>query len=533
MSSSSISAGELRKRIVGPHELALIDVREGGIFAKSHLLFAINCPLSRLELRIESLVPRKDVTMVLCAGAEHVGWCETAEERLKKRGYSDISILRGGIESWAEAGFELFSGVHVPSKAFGEFVETRAGTPHLSAKDVQKMRKSGDNFVILDSRPFKEYHTMNIPDGINVPGAELAYRIHDLAPDPETKVIVNCAGRTRSIIGAQSLINAGIPNFVAAIENGTMGWHLAGMKLERGQTRTFDKLSMEAHLTAMDRAIRVRERFRISEIDEQTALQWEQDTTRSTFFLDVRDPAEFAISHRPGSKNAPGGQLVQATDHYVGVRRARLVLIDDDGVRATMTASWLKQMGWHDVHIFVGADKTFRDPVTAPAHVTPEHLEGALIDVVDLKEGLDQGRLVVVDLATSIQYRDNGHIPSSWFAIRSHMPENLSQLPEGKDVVLVSPDGSYAELAYEEAQASGKNVKILSGGTQSWTDAGHDLEFGFTQMADEPVDLWYKPYEFDDDDKNIEQAMEQYLTWEVDLVGQIERDGTTEFRLFD
>ena len=139
----------------------------------------------------------------------------------------------------------------------------------------------------------------------------------------------------------------------------------------------------------------------------------------------------------------------------------------------------------------------------------------------------------MVDLATSIQYRDQGHIVGSWFAIRAHMPDNLAAVPEADLLVLTSPDGSFAELAFDEACASGRSVKILAGGTQAWAAAGHPLEQGFTHMADPPEDLWYKPYEFHDDDKNIEQAMQQYLTWEVDLVGQIERDGTTEFRLFN
>lgn len=532
MSLPGVSAEQLRSFIIGSEELALIDIREGGVFAKSHLLFAINCPLSRLEILVLELVPRKDVRMVLCADAGENNKCALAHNRLLSLGYSNISVLTGGVEGWKIAGYELFSGVHVPSKAFGEFVETTSGTPHLKAPDVQKMKEAEEDFVILDSRPYKEYHAMNIPGGINVPGAELVYRVHDLAPDPNTKVIVNCAGRTRSIIGAQSLINAGIPNFVAAIENGTMGWHLAGMKLERQQDRTFGELSMEAHLTAMDRAIGVKERFGVNSIDEKTAQEWEADASRSTFFLDVRDPSEYSIAHRPGSKNAPGGQLVQATDHYVGVRRARLVLIDEDGVRATMTASWLIQMGWHDVHILADANETFRPSERKTELPTSPAMQPYMITVEALVEDQSKGQAVVVDLATSLAYRDNGHIPGSWFAIRSHMPDNLDELPKSAQIVLTSPDGTYAQLALEDALTSGRDVKILAGGTQAWIENSQPLEFGFTRMADEPVDLWYKPYEFSDDDKNIEQAMEQYLTWEVDLVGQIERDGTTEFKVF-
>ena len=37
---------------------------------------------------------------------------------------------------------------------------------------------------------------------------------------------------------------------------------------------------------------------------------------------------------------------MQAIDRWVGTRGARLVLIDDTGTRAMMTAHWLTQMGW-------------------------------------------------------------------------------------------------------------------------------------------------------------------------------------------
>ena len=198
-----------------------------------------------------------------------------------------------------------------------------------------------------------------------------------------------------------------------------------------------------------------------------------------------------------------------------------------------MSASWLIQMGWNEVYVLIEDGTSFKPAAAKAPRQTPDHLKPHLIEANALAEALKAGDAVVIDLATSIQYRDNGHIPGSWFAIRAHMPANLSALPETGMLVLTSPDGAFAELVLDEARSSGREVKLLEGGTRAWADAGHALEYGFTHMADSPVDLWYKPYEFHDDDKNIEQAMEQYLTWEVDLVGQIERDGTTEFRTFN
>ena len=136
-------------------------------------------------------------------------------------------MLDGGAKAWEAAGYELFSGVNVPSKAFGEWVEHHYGTESVDPPELKSWIDGGQNIVVLDSRTHEEFVRMSIPTGISVPGGELVYRIGDIAPDPKTLVVVNCAGRTRSIMGAESLRRAGIPNKVVALRNGTMGWELA------------------------------------------------------------------------------------------------------------------------------------------------------------------------------------------------------------------------------------------------------------------------------------------------------------------
>src|SRR6185437_951569 len=230
-----LPAAALKAMLNDGGELALIDVREEGAFGRNHLLFACCLPLSRLEMRIDALVPRRGARIVLCDADD--GLAQRAASRLMRLGYRNLAVLAGGVAAWQAAGYELFSGVNVPSKAFGEFVEHHDETPRLTAAEVAAKRAENAEMVILDSRPMGEYRAMNIPGGIDCPGAELVWRVHDTAPRPETLVVVNCAGRTRSIIGAQSLINAGIANRVVALKDGTMGWHLAGLKLEKGQSK--------------------------------------------------------------------------------------------------------------------------------------------------------------------------------------------------------------------------------------------------------------------------------------------------------
>lgn len=265
-----ISADALKKLIVGGGELAILDMREEGVFSERHMLYASSLPLSRLELSIYDLVPRRSVPIMLCDDDD--GLSERAAIMLTRFGYDDVSILERGMKGWEEAGNVVFSGVNVPSKAFGEFVEVNYHTPNISAEELHGKIESGEDMVVLDSRPIGEYRRMNIPTGVDVPGAELVHRVHDIAPSPDTLVVVNCAGRTRSIIGAQSLINAGIPNKVMALRNGTMGWELAGFDIERGNDKRVLGSSGEAIGKAKEAAARVAKRFGVRTLDRKSVV---------------------------------------------------------------------------------------------------------------------------------------------------------------------------------------------------------------------------------------------------------------------
>jgi rhodanese-related sulfurtransferase len=364
-----------------------------------------------------------------------------------------------------------------------------------------------------------EFRVMSIPGALDCPGAELVYRAHQAAPSPETLVVVNCAGRTRSIIGAQSLINAGIPNKVVALKNGTMGWHLAGLELERGQTRTAQAPAGNALEKAKQAAAKVAERFSIRSLSLRELEKLKRETGRTLYIFDVRSPEEYAAGHLPGSVSAPGGQLVQATDSYCAVHGARIALVDDHGVRATLTASWLLQMGWAEVFVVEGAvldslESTF--PENAPTC--------PLISVQNLKAD----NSLILDFGTSIQYRD-GHIPGAAFAIRSRLA-NHARVFASRAVVCTSPDGLLARCAAADlAVLLGRDVHALEGGTTAWRAAGLPLEAGETRMLEPPEDLYYKPY---DHKSQVEAAMQDYLQWEVNLLEQIRRDPDCRFKDF-
>jgi rhodanese-related sulfurtransferase len=520
----NVTVAEIRASLIDGREIALLDVREEGPFSRGHPLFAVPLPLSRIELDILDLVPRFDAPIVLYDDGE--GLVERAASKLHSLGYTNVAQLEGGLDGWRRAGGELFIDVNVPSKAFGELVEATRHTPSLPATEVERLIAQRADIVVLDSRRFEEYRTMSIPTGTSVPGGELVLRLQDVAPRADTTVIVNCAGRTRSIIGTQSLINAGVPNKVFALRNGTIGWTLAGLQLDHGAERRFPELSGDARSVARQRAQALAERVGVRTVDWETLAGWREQNKFTLYLLDVRTPKEFNTGHLTGFRSAPGGQLVQATDEWIGVRHARLVLADDDGVRSTLAASWLIQMGWREVYVLQGPVEGDLEtgprlprrppfPAQAIVSITPQ----ALASELDVR--------TVIDLAPSPRHAA-GHIPGAWFAVRARLAEVLQRLPN-YSLVLTSWDGALAHyVAVELVELSNRPVALLAGGTQAWKAAGLPLERGIPRAAHEVDDVYKRPYEGTD---NASVAMQAYIDWEFGLVDQLARDGTHGFRV--
>jgi rhodanese-related sulfurtransferase len=378
--------------------------------------------------------------------------------------------------------------------------------------------------VVLDSRPFEEYRRVSIPTSTNVPGAELVLRTREIAPSPDTTVVVNCAGRTRSIIGAQSLINAGLPNKVLALRNGTMGWSLAGFDCDSGKNRRAPNVSPATLTWARQAAADVAQRGGVKTIDRATLETWRKDHNRTLYVFDVRDPPEYEKGHLPGAVSASGGQLVQATDQYVGTLGARIVLCDDAEVRAAMTASWLRQMGFADVFVLAETGDEIGWP-RAPMLETDQPTAGAAIDVAALTELLSCDAATVIDLSLSRHYQAR-HIPGAWFAIRTRLAAAFAKIPLQGTVVLTSEDGMLASLAVAEAEALTKlPVHWLKGGNAAWLETDHGVSTE-ARMADDIVDQWRKPYDRTGD---VEAAMREYLAWEIDLLSRVERDGSLKF----
>ncbi len=526
-----ISVPDVVDMLADQHELAFLDVREIVPFGSGHPLLAANLPLSRLELSICNLVPRRTTRIVLTDGGG--GHAALAAGRLTRLGYSDVVVLDGGAPAWAAAGQALFPEIEVPTKGFGAFAK-RYGRPNFIEPDeLDRALRSNEDWIVLDSRPRAEYRNGNIPGSIDAPGADVLRWFDDLVPDPSTKVVVNCMSATRGILGGLSLVAAGVPNEVRVLHHGTRGWLLDGFDLERNASRFPEPPSAAAIDRARERAARIAERAGIARIDAETLARWRGDPERTTYVFDVRTADEFAAGHLAGSSNAPEGSIVMGPDRYFATLKARIVLVDDDSVRATVTALWLAQMGWGEVAVLVGglesgSIQTGSEPASdiAPGVALPTAAEITPRDLAALRA---DSPVRVIDVGISDAYLA-GHLPDAVWCARGALGDLLRERPpdgsKDRPTVLTSETGALAQLAADDLGAP-PGLSVLAGGNAAWRGAGFELSTDAGELASARDDHWLAASERPGE---VRRNVIDYLEWEVTLLDDIEQGGMVPYR---
>jgi rhodanese-related sulfurtransferase len=522
-----VAPATLKSWLHDKKEIALLDVREHGQYGEEHLFYVVSTPYSKLETEVQRLVPRKNVRLVL-VGDDKNELTARAAQRLVQLGYTEIYLLDGGMAQWKKAGYQVFAGVNLPSKAFGELAEHAFLTPRITAQALNAKIAAQEDIVILDGRPYTEYRKMSIPTAACCPNGELPLRIDDLVANPDTTIVINCAGRTRSIIGAQTLINLGIKNKVLALENGTQGWYLANFKLDHGATQKYpETININNIAAQQQRAKALAEKHDVAFVDSATVTRWLADTTRTTFLCDVRSPEEYALRTIPGAQHTPGGQLVQATDQFIGVRGARLVVFDEENVRAPAMASWLAMMGW-EVAVLTNAFayqwETF--PTSLPIEQQTHTAKVSTISAQQLKH-VDPLSTCCIDVRESTKYRA-GHINGFIWSIRPQLKQ-LTKI-KGASVVVVADNLAIARLAaLELSEAGALQIQINIDTPQQWQAAGLEIIASRSEPSDqESIDYLFFVHDRHDGNR---AAAQRYLEWEINLLNQIDEQERQSYRL--
>jgi len=501
-------------------EVAFIDVREIGQHTNGHPFFSISIPYSLFEINIKILVPNKKTRVILIDNND--GISNLAYEAAHQMGYSNISIIEGGIEEWVSKGYKLFDGVNVPSKSFGELIEKHFHTPSITAMELDQKQKNNDNYIVIDGRPFEEYKKMSIPNSICCPNAELAYRVTSYVKDTNTEIIINCAGRTRSIIGAQTLIDFGIKNKVRALENGTQGWFLSDFILDHNKNEIINISPNDIELEALQHKIlKSIKKHNIDLIDFPKAQKLILNENKSTFIFDVTN----SNKNKSKIRHVPGGQLVQATDKYIGVWNASLILVDDgDLIRAGTSAVWLKKMGYKVYILNEGSINTkklkFKNEV---------FFKDKKLNILKFESLINLKNVTLYDIRSSEDFMKLRIKKSIWLN-RTNLRKEI--IKKNHHVVIITDKIDKASLIVNDIEE--KNLGCLIS-VYNWKE---DEFKNHLDIIDNKPKLFSKKDCIDFNfhthkrHKGNKNHAKQYLKWEVDLINKMDEQELLFFKIF-
>ena len=489
-------------------EWAFLDLREPGEAAEGHAFGSVNLPYSRLEQEIAAKVPLRGTDLLLIDGGD--GVAERAGKLLSAAGWQRIAIVTGGIPAWEAAGLPLFKGVHTFSKAFGEWVQEHFQTPEITPAELHTRLASPSPPLLIDGRPFAEHHAFTLPGAVNCPNADLAQYLPGDLP-PEREVVVHCAGRTRSIIGAQTLRDFGLPHAVYALRDGTQGWELAGHSREIGAARPIAGATPPAApQAARERALQVMAGGGIGTVTRATLLRWLREGRQTVYRFDVGDDTD----PPPGFARVDGTTLIQQTDQYVAVRGARVVLHDPVLVRAVFAALWLCRMG---IAAFVLEHSSATLAATQRAPLPPAL---RAIDAPQLAAHINAGALAV-DMRASAAF-GRARLAGSVWCPRPRL--DRLPLPGGAPVVLIASDPDAAACAGADLAARGHPpLGVNTDGPDDWAAAGLVIEEGGEPLT--PADrIDTVRFCAGRHSGNLQDARD-YLDWEQGLVARLAAAG--------
>jgi rhodanese-related sulfurtransferase len=518
-----ITSETLKFLLAGSDSIGLLDVREEGEYNGAHIPGSVCVPRRLLEIRAPQLFPFKGIQLVVCDdnGGRAARSCQT----LQDLGYERVAMLSGGVNRWFSEDFPVEWGINVPNKDFGERVEVCDHVPTWNAIELSRRIASGENLKIFDTRTSQEFKRFSIPGAECIPNVEIARWAHDIRHEnPKATIVVNCGGRTRSIIGARTLLRMGLTG-VVSLKNGTSGWALAGFDVEFGNPRVRQGSPSAVSLQSAEAAASAVARedgVELIGIDTLDALS-EQAKSTTVYFVDVRTREEYLQGHIPGFIWFPGGQTIQRSDDVAPVRNSPIVFCCDGIARAAITASWFRQMGFPRVMALHGGVAAWQgakraletaDPFELPfgfdaiaqktRRITARHLQDA-ISAGEIKKTFFVG--------TSREFAD-GHIPGACWISRSKLDLLIGAHCPDKNaaIALSAADSVTAVLAANDLQKLGyTGVVVLDGEMKAWADQALPIETGLTGVMVAPEDILPTI-----PNRSFENMM-NYLSWEESL----------------
>jgi rhodanese-related sulfurtransferase len=519
--AATISCLDMGALMASDSLYAVFDIRERGEFNACQIANSTSLPRSQIEFRVAELMPKRKIPIVVYD--DDGKRAELAATTLADLGYSNVVVLEGGLPSWQQSGYPTATGVNVLSKAFGERVHHERGIPEISPEELKSLQDRAAAVRVLDMRTPEEFGRFCIPGAINVPGGDVVLWADELKQTPERSIVINCAGRTRGIIGTAALRRLGLDN-VRALKNGTMGWLLAGFELESRPVRQGMVASAASREKATALALQLAAEEGIPFVSAREVVSITRTADNGvTYVIDVRSETEYGPGHLPGSLNIPGGQAVQRADDFIAVRNAKIIFVSNTSARAVMAAYWYRQMGFNNVAVLQGGLRACKESGESLAHgfdrAGPLGYGAAakltrFIDARELEPKLNNSRVLILDVGTSVDF-EAAHIPEAWWISRGwielKLPERFPDLSQ--TIVLTCPDDRHSVLAAQALLGIGyTGVAVLQGGVRAWAREGYRTEAGLDRRLVDPDDIVLSPSV-----RGNKEEMQRYLDWEVKL----------------
>ncbi|MEQ8899508.1 MAG: rhodanese-like domain-containing protein [Roseovarius sp.] len=492
---------------------ALLDVRDVGEYERGHLPGATSLPRRMLEFRADEVMPGRGWPVVVYdSGRPGDLRAMLAAERLAEMGFGRVEMLGRGLLGWTAEGRALATGVNVPCKRFGE--EVLHGDAVTLVTPEALMR--GGAGVICDVRTAGEFADHHLGGAVSLPGFELAGHLPGLARRHD-RIVLNCAGRTRSIIAAATAGGLGFD--CAALENGTMGWRLAGGGVESGERSAVPEAEEDDVEAVTERAGELALSLGVAAVDgAELARLRAGDGAARPYVLDVRTREAFEAGHVPGALHLPGGQAIQRTDDFLAVPGAPVAVVDEGDARAWLAAWWLKRMGFAEVCVLQGGMPAWRaaglEVETGRGRRRPEVIDRLVAGVPVVSGGalMERGMApVVIDVSSSRNFA-RGHLPEAIWISRGWLEHEVRRHASPGDAILVTAaDRVQAKLGAEALLRAGyRGAVALNADLRDWQALGGPVEAGPVPLH--AMDVVEPPY------AKGEAAMREYLAWEIRLM---------------